>query len=55
VFIKYVKVLYIILWATLKRAVLFLLLVCGLSRQEFRAALQGIVTDPTGAVIPMAE
>ena len=35
--------------------VLFLLLACSLVGQEFRALVQGTITDPTGAVIPRAE
>src|SRR2546430_58505 len=35
--------------------VLFLLLSCSLVGQEFRALVQGTITDPTGAVIPRAE
>ena len=38
-----------------RRAVLSFLLVSGLAGQEFRALLQGTVTDPTGAVIPRAQ
>jgi hypothetical protein len=38
----------------LRFAALSLLFVCGLTAQEFRALLQGTITDPTGAVIPQA-
>jgi hypothetical protein len=38
----------------ISKTAIFLLLICCASAQEFRALLEGTITDPTGAVIPFA-